>query len=989
MIHLIFTLENNCCTIQSCLDSLEPFLKYISSYSIKDKFPEDTLTLEIIEEWANLNNIKRENDITSLNKKIKFNLYGDERIKYFNSKFSKINLETTYAVTVESSDYSEKQYRVNMGSSGIQSRNIDILDITLEKITDDPLEYERRALNHTFTELDKKTKNFLDIAYFYRKGGNLEEAKKFLEKVENKNYKFYKEKYFLEPSLKNIFELFKLNSNNLDSYYLLLEFYFNENQYDLCYSLLKDGYKYYENTENLEITSFNIKEKYNKLVLKILENLGLNKEMQIVSYLIDGDKKQFRLVRKENILESSLVDVCDKIVINCDLNISQRLSLNENVMYYIDINEKITDRIKIDYLGYSREILISESEIFFNLSREEQIKFLENEWITIENIKKTTLYLDIEPNEKSLNQFLELKVRDTNIIYIGVSESIIDGYYDTKLKESGSKYLFVSNCPYNLILDSQDLLKQIGLETSNFNITKYIEKDKYLNNNNLFRVVYKNNFKETINIDKGKTNILDKAFFINLNHRKDRLKSFNENFRNILDLSRIEAIKETPGWVGCFKSHQRALRIAKSLNLNSVLVLEDDCVLFRPDEFSKEWLEIKNWLDNNTNEWDIFLGGCANVNDKNVLGYVEKDLGIVRLNFSTALHFIYYNKTVFDKIINHNINPKEYKPIDLVLPEICKNKILTRIPFIAKQLEDFSDIENKSVNYDILFGTAESIIKKKLENTLDNLGASGQQINKKVISPVLMGGLGNRLFQIASAYGISKKLNRDLIVVNDIQNAHSTDNYFESIFKKINRNQGLNIDKLFKEPEDMCYSYLEIPDINDNLKLYGYFQNDNYFKEYRNEILELFRIEETRYKLLTESYTEYKDRYFIHIRRGDYVNHPIHDVGLEKEYYKKSIRYIKDIDKNAKFYCFSDDIEYCKNLEWLKTEDVKYIKGLNEINSLYLMSLCYKGGIGCNSTFSWWGGWLNTNKNKLVIFPNKWLNTIDKVPHSQDFFFLI
>ena len=96
-------------------------------------------------------------------------------------------------------------------------------------------------------------------------------------------------------------------------------------------------------------------------------------------------------------------------------------------------------------------------------------------------------------------------------------------------------------------------------------------------------------------------------------------------------------------------------------------------------------------------------------------------------------------------------------------------------------------------------------------------------------------------------------------------------------------------------------------------------------------------------------------------------------------YYKQSIIYIKSINPTAIFYIFSNDIKYCQSIDWLVNENVKYILDLDEVDSLYLMSLCKNGGICCNSTYSWWGGYLNENINKLVIFPNKWFNSDWKV----------
>ena len=98
-------------------------------------------------------------------------------------------------------------------------------------------------------------------------------------------------------------------------------------------------------------------------------------------------------------------------------------------------------------------------------------------------------------------------------------------------------------------------------------------------------------------------------------------------------------------------------------------------------------------------------------------------------------------------------------------------------------------------------------------------------------------------------------------------------------------------------------------------------------------------------------------------------------VVLLDNYYRYSINYIKSIDSNAIFYIFSDDIEYCQSIDWLTDNNVRYILDLDEIDSLYLMSMCMKGGIGANSSYSWWGGYLNENIDKLVIYPDRWFNT--------------
>jgi hypothetical protein len=87
------------------------------------------------------------------------------------------------------------------------------------------------------------------------------------------------------------------------------------------------------------------------------------------------------------------------------------------------------------------------------------------------------------------------------------------------------------------------------------------------------------------------------------------------------------------------------------------------------------------------------------------------------------------------------------------------------------------------------------------------------------------------------------------------------------------------------------------------------------------------------------------------------------------------MEYIKSINSNARFCIFSNDIQYCKGLEWLSGDNIIFIENPNEVDNLYLMSMCKLGGIGCNSSFSWWGGYLNKNNDKLVIYPNKWFNS--------------
>jgi hypothetical protein len=105
-----------------------------------------------------------------------------------------------------------------------------------------------------------------------------------------------------------------------------------------------------------------------------------------------------------------------------------------------------------------------------------------------------------------------------------------------------------------------------------------------------------------------------------------------------------------------------------------------------------------------------------------------------------------------------------------------------------------------------------------------------------------------------------------------------------------------------------------------------------------------------------------------------------------EDYYRKAIEYIKSMAGNPTFFVFSDDIEWCKNNLHLDktTHFVDHNKGDKSHRDLRLISKC-KNNIIANSSFGWWGAWLNRSDKKLVIVPKMWfrdrsLKTRDLIP---------
>jgi hypothetical protein len=241
----------------------------------------------------------------------------------------------------------------------------------------------------------------------------------------------------------------------------------------------------------------------------------------------------------------------------------------------------------------------------------------------------------------------------------------------------------------------------------------------------------------------------------------------------------------------------------------------------------------------------------------------------------------------------------------------------------------------------------------------------------------LKGGLGNMLFQIAATKSISidnntkcsfPNLNSHLEYLNsdDTHNPNlKHSNEYLKLFKNLNTELPTENINTIEYP----FEFINKEIGNENIFIDGFFQSEKYFKHNRKEILKLIDFSFISKNYINEKYNFIgnKKTTSIHIRRGDYVNYPNIHPTQSLEYYKQSIDILKD--KTDLFIVFSDDINWCK--ENLILENIVYIDDEKDYIELYLMSLC-DNNITANSSFSWWGGWLNENPNKIVIGPLKW-----------------
>lgn len=168
-----------------------------------------------------------------------------------------------------------------------------------------------------------------------------------------------------------------------------------------------------------------------------------------------------------------------------------------------------------------------------------------------------------------------------------------------------------------------------------------------------------------------------------------------------------------------------------------------------------------------------------------------------------------------------------------------------------------------------------------------------------------------------------------------------------------------------------------------NCYLSGYWQSERYFKDYEFLIRGQFK-----FKLpLAGKNIEFAEKIAnciavsLHVRRGDYVSNPrtnaAHGVCSVK-YYEKAMRYIEERVKDPVYFVFSDDIDWVKENIMIYREHhfIDHNSGFDSFNDMHLMSLC-KHHIIANSSFSWWGGWLNPNSEKIIIAPDKWFQIPD------------
>jgi hypothetical protein len=228
--------------------------------------------------------------------------------------------------------------------------------------------------------------------------------------------------------------------------------------------------------------------------------------------------------------------------------------------------------------------------------------------------------------------------------------------------------------------------------------------------------------------------------------------------------------------------------------------------------------------------------------------------------------------------------------------------------------------------------------------------------------------LGNRLFVMARVHSLAALTGRSAVVyaADAISSVHTpTGAYLNTVFARYARADAAPDVVIGEEAEFAATEPPALPASARHVHLDGYWQHESNIALGFVSTLSLPSVPP---RLHTA---------FVHVRRGDYVGHRAHDVGLVAGgYYATAMALLREQagDPLLRFLVFSDDLEWCKQSPLFAGADVDFFEdGGDATLSLMTMAACTLGGVAANSTFSWWAAFLNRSPFKVVVFPFRWL----------------
>jgi hypothetical protein len=279
-----------------------------------------------------------------------------------------------------------------------------------------------------------------------------------------------------------------------------------------------------------------------------------------------------------------------------------------------------------------------------------------------------------------------------------------------------------------------------------------------------------------------------------------------------------------------------------------------------------------------------------------------------------------------------------------------------------------------------------------------------------------MGGLGNQMFQYAAGKRLALNLGVEMRLDTDWFDRSDSRSYELGVFqvpeKKARRSDirrlrygnkswwKLLTSKARQEAKESSTSHIKqkqfhfdagILNLPDDVYLHGYWQSEKYFKDIESEIREQFTFHNPgNYAAEMAERIRSCNSVSIHIRRGDYIegDSAANFENLPLEYYRQALDYLESSLGLLDLFIFSDDLTWVRENK-LFDREVTFVEasgGPSPVDDMWLMTLC-RHNIIANSSFSWWGGWLNKNDDKIVIAPSVWFtsgetDTGDLIPNG-------
>ena len=227
------------------------------------------------------------------------------------------------------------------------------------------------------------------------------------------------------------------------------------------------------------------------------------------------------------------------------------------------------------------------------------------------------------------------------------------------------------------------------------------------------------------------------------------------------------------------------------------------------------------------------------------------------------------------------------------------------------------------------------------------------------------GGLGNRMFFLAGQVAYARHFNKEICLMEPFDPA------FRIPYRLCTQDETAQASQKACAFPRYSSEFLEKDDCE---TIWGcYLQDERFFANDRDFIRGLFQFSQPlpdRFKTLTEAIRK-TNSVAVHIRRTDYLYNPERYATLSLDYYESGADYIRDkTNSPIHLFVFSDDTNWVRN-NFRSKHPFTVIPRNTTIEDLHLMSLCHHNIIA-NSTYSWWGAYLNKNPNKIVIAPDQW-----------------